>query len=131
VRCDAAPVACGLLLTQQRRHRFSLALRALHGRLAGESYRVIAAGPFGYTRIPADPGWKSHDLRDRTFRLVRVALELMQGAISTSCDNRAACRGGENAPPYLHHPPSLRCSAILAFNLPPLSGGCLQDHGVR
>jgi len=81
VRRDAAPVACWLLLTQQRRHRLSLALAllVLHGRLAGESYRVIAAGLFGDARIPAGPGWKTHDLRDRTTRLVRGGLDLMQG----------------------------------------------------
>jgi hypothetical protein len=79
VRRDAAPVACWLLLIQERRHRLSLALRALDGRLAGESYRVIAAGPFGDARIPAGAGCKTHDLRDRTIRLVRGGLELMQG----------------------------------------------------
>ena len=56
-----------------------LALRALDGRLVGESYRVIAAGPFGDARIPADPGWKTHGLRDRTIRLVRAAIGLMLG----------------------------------------------------
>ncbi len=66
-------------LTRQRRHRLGLALRALDGRLAGESYRVIAAGLFGDARVPAGPGWKTHDLRDRTIRLVRSGMELMQG----------------------------------------------------
>jgi hypothetical protein len=66
-------------LTRQRRHRLGLALRALDARLAGEPYRVIAAGLFGDARIPAGPGWKTHDLRDRTIRLVRVGIELMQG----------------------------------------------------
>ena len=78
-RRDAAPVARWLLLTQQRRHLLSLALRALDGRLAGESYRVIATGLFGDARIPAGPGWKTHDLRDRTIRLVRSGIDLMQG----------------------------------------------------
>jgi hypothetical protein len=79
MRRDAAPVACRLLLTQQRRHRLSLALGALDGRLAGQSYRVIATGLFGDTRIPASPGRQRHDLRDRTIRLVRGGLDLMQG----------------------------------------------------
>jgi hypothetical protein len=66
-------------LTRQRRRRLGLALRALDGRLAGESYRVIAAGLFSDARVPAGPGWKTHDLRDRTIRLVRAGVELMQG----------------------------------------------------
>jgi hypothetical protein len=66
-------------LTRQRRHRLALALRALDGRLAGESNRVIATGLFGDVRVPAGPGWKTHDLRDRTIRLVRSGMELMQG----------------------------------------------------
>jgi hypothetical protein len=66
-------------LTPQRRRRLGLALRALDARLSGESYRVIAAGLFGDARIPAGPGWKTHDLRDRTIRLVRAGMELMQG----------------------------------------------------
>jgi len=66
-------------LTRQRRHRLVLTLRALDGRLAGESYRVIARGLFGDERVAAGPGWKTHDLRDRTIRLVRTGMELMQG----------------------------------------------------
>jgi hypothetical protein len=66
-------------LTRQRRHRLVLTLRALDARLAGESYRVIAAGLFTDARIPVGPGWKTHDLRDRTIRLVRAGKELMQG----------------------------------------------------
>jgi len=66
-------------LTPQRRRRLGLALRALDARLAGESYRVIAAGLFGDARVPAGPGWKTHDLRDRAIRLVRAGIELMQG----------------------------------------------------
>jgi hypothetical protein len=66
-------------LTRQRRHRLGLVLRALDARLAGESYRAIAAGLFGDARVPAGRGWKTHDLRDRTIRLVRSGIELMQG----------------------------------------------------
>jgi len=65
-------------LTRQRRHRLVLMLRALDARLAGESYRVIAAGLFGDARMPVGPGWKTDDLRDRTIRLVRAGMELMQ-----------------------------------------------------
>jgi hypothetical protein len=66
-------------LTPQRRHRLRLTLRALDGRRAGESYRVIAQGLFGRTRIPAGAAWKTHELRDRTIRLARAGLELMRG----------------------------------------------------
>jgi len=65
-------------LTRQRRHRLGLTLRALDGRLAGETYRVIAQTLFGRARVPAVPGWKTHELRDRTIRLARAGLELMQ-----------------------------------------------------
>ena len=66
-------------LTSQRRHRLHLTLRTLDGRLAGESYRVIAQSLFGRARIPAGAGWKTHELRDRTIRLARAGLELMRG----------------------------------------------------
>ena len=66
-------------LTRQRRHRLRLALRALDGRLAGESYREIAKSLFGHARIPAGAAWKTHELRDRTIRLARAGLELMRG----------------------------------------------------
>jgi hypothetical protein len=66
-------------LTRQRRHRLRLTLRALDGRLAGKSYRVIAQGLFGRTRVPAGAGWKTHELRDRTIRLARAGLMLMRG----------------------------------------------------
>jgi hypothetical protein len=66
-------------LTRQRRHRLRLTLRALDGRLAGESYRVIAQTLFGRARIPAGAGWKTHELRDRIIRLARAGLKLMRG----------------------------------------------------
>jgi hypothetical protein len=66
-------------LTRQRRHRLGLTLRALDGRLAGESYRVIAQSLFGRTRIPTGAAWKTHELRDRTIRLARAGLKLMRG----------------------------------------------------
>jgi hypothetical protein len=67
------------LLTPQRRHRLILALRALDGHQAGESYRAIAQGLFGANRVPNGSGWKTHDLRDRTIRLVRYGSGLMRG----------------------------------------------------
>jgi hypothetical protein len=66
-------------LTRQRRHRLRLTVRALDGRLAGESYRVIAQGLFGRARVPTGAGWKTHELRDRTIRLARAGLTLMRG----------------------------------------------------
>jgi hypothetical protein len=66
-------------LTRQQRQRLTFALRALDGRLAGETYRAIAQALFGAARVPAGPGWKTHDLRDRTIRLARAGLKLMQG----------------------------------------------------
>jgi hypothetical protein len=66
-------------LTQQRHRRLALTLRALDAHLAGETYRAIAQGLFGPERIPAGSGWKTHDLRDRTIRLVRAGIALMRG----------------------------------------------------
>ncbi|WP_342723736.1 DUF2285 domain-containing protein [Bradyrhizobium sp. B097] len=61
-----------------RWHRHVLALRAVDGWLEGNSYRNIAQGLFGKPRIP-DRGWKTHDLRSRTIRLVQMGLRLMRG----------------------------------------------------
>ena len=65
-------------LTLQRRKRLTLELRALDGWLQGNSYRAIAGGLFGQHRI-AGRGWKTHDLRSRTIRLVQSGLTLMRG----------------------------------------------------
>jgi hypothetical protein len=65
-------------LSPQRRQRLSLTLRALDGRIEGNSYRAIAEGLFGATRIP-DRAWKTHDLRNRTIRLVQSGFALMRG----------------------------------------------------
>ena len=67
-----------LPLPVQRRRRLILAVRALDGWLEGNSYREIAEGLFGRRRVP-DRGWKSHDLRGRTIRLVQTGLALMRG----------------------------------------------------
>jgi hypothetical protein len=65
-------------VTSQRRHRLILAMRALDGRIEGNSYRVIAESLFGATRMP-ERGWKTHDLRNRTIRLVQTGTLLMRG----------------------------------------------------
>jgi hypothetical protein len=66
-------------LMPQRRQRLVLVLRALDGHLAGETYRVIAQVLFGEVRLPTGKAWKTHDLRDRTIRLVRTGIDLMRG----------------------------------------------------
>jgi hypothetical protein len=64
-------------LTPQRRQRLRLALRALDGRLAKATYRELAQVLFGG---PQDSDrWKTHELRDRTIRLVRIGFGLMRG----------------------------------------------------
>lgn len=65
-------------LSKQRRERLSAAIRALDAHSAGGSYRVVAEALFGKKRIP-DRAWKTHDLRNRTIRLVQGALALMRG----------------------------------------------------
>jgi hypothetical protein len=66
-------------LSPQRRDRLVLALRALDAHLVGETYRVIAQVLFGRAGLPMGGSWKTHDLRDRTIRLVRTGLDLMRG----------------------------------------------------
>jgi len=51
--------------------------KQLDGKLKGASYRVIAEGLFGAARIP-ERGWKTHDLRNRTIRLVHAGVALMR-----------------------------------------------------
>lgn len=65
-------------LSAQRRQRLALALRALDARLDGSTYRMIAEVLFGAKRIP-ERAWKTHDLRNRTIRLVQTGLALMHG----------------------------------------------------
>jgi hypothetical protein len=66
-------------LPPSRRRRLALVLRALDAHLAGEAYRTIPQGQFGERRVPSGSSWKTHDLRDRTIRLVRTGLHLMRG----------------------------------------------------
>jgi len=72
----ARPPDC---LSARQRQRLRLVLRALDGRLAGSSYRVIAQCLFGKTSSSTGRAWKTHDVRDRTIRLCRRGLELMRG----------------------------------------------------
>ncbi|WP_245285218.1 DUF2285 domain-containing protein [Bradyrhizobium sp. WSM3983] len=65
-------------LSRQRRERLSAAIRALDAHAAGSTYRAIAEALFGKARIP-DRAWKTHDLRNRTIRLVQSGLALMRG----------------------------------------------------
>ncbi|WP_265441227.1 DUF2285 domain-containing protein [Bradyrhizobium sp. SEMIA] len=65
-------------LSKQRRERLSAAIRALDAHSAGASYRVIAETLFGKKRVP-DRAWKTHDLRNRTIRLLQSGLALMRG----------------------------------------------------
>ena len=55
-----------------------MVLRALDARNEGKAYRAIAEGLFGQKRIP-ERAWKTHDLRNRTIRLVQRGLALMRG----------------------------------------------------
>jgi hypothetical protein len=65
-------------VTSKQRHRLMLAMRALDGRIEGNSYRAIAESLFGTIRMP-ERGWKTHDLRNRTIRLVQTGTVLMRG----------------------------------------------------
>ncbi|WP_407169111.1 DUF2285 domain-containing protein [Bradyrhizobium sp. ORS 111] len=65
-------------LSAQQRERLALALRALDGHTDGASYRVIAEVLFGRQRIP-ERGWKTHDIRSRTIRLVQAGRALVRG----------------------------------------------------
>lgn len=65
-------------LSKARRDRLILGLRALDGRLEDASYREIAGVLFGIGDV-SKRGWKTHDLRARTIRLVRFGFDMMQG----------------------------------------------------
>jgi hypothetical protein len=64
-------------LPKARRDRLALALRALDGWQERASYREIAHVIFSCDNV-SERGWKSHDLRDRTIRLVRLGLGMMR-----------------------------------------------------
>ena len=65
-------------LPPARRDRLILSLRALDGRQDHASYREIASALFGPDAVP-EHGWKTHDLRGRTIRLVRFGVGMMKG----------------------------------------------------
>lgn len=66
------------VLSEARRNRLIVALRALDARLDGATHRQIASVLFGAGAIP-ERDWISHDLRDRTARLVRLGVAMMNG----------------------------------------------------
>jgi len=65
-------------LSEARVNRLVLALRALDGRLDGATHREIATSLFGANAVPKRD-WISHELRDRTARLVRLGVSMMNG----------------------------------------------------
>jgi hypothetical protein len=104
----------------------SLALGALDGRLAIASLRRDCPTTHTFRPVPAG----------RHMTCATAPFDWCVAAWSWRLSRPvakigAACWGWRKRDPCLHHPPSRRCSAILAFDLPPLSGGWLQDHGVR
>lgn len=62
-----------------RRRELTLALRALHGRLAGASHRQVATALFGEDVVPPGSAWKASDIRSRTIRLTNAGLRLSGG----------------------------------------------------
>jgi hypothetical protein len=64
--------------SESRRRRFAFALRALDARMDGSTYRDIAEVLFGARRI-SERDWRTHDLRNRTIRLVQSGFALMRG----------------------------------------------------
>ena len=71
-----------------RADRLVMALRALDGRLQGASYRAIAEGLFGESRVALEP-WKTSTLRDTTIRLVRTGLAMSQSGYRDLLKGRA------------------------------------------
>ena len=65
-------------LTAQAADRLILALRALDGKLDGATQFEIATALFRPRNL-TKRDWIDHDLRDRTGRLVRLGLRLMNG----------------------------------------------------
>jgi hypothetical protein len=64
-------------LSTARRNRLILGLRALDARTENATYRDIAGALFGGAAIPGRD-WKSHDLRQRTLRLVQFGTSMMR-----------------------------------------------------
>ena len=109
-------------LSPQRRQRLALALRALDTRADGNPYRVIAEVLFGARRIP-ERAWKTHDLRNRTIRLVQI-FALMRGGyreLLRQSRRKRISEGYRKLPPQHQHPPSRTHSAIVTSDAPPTS----------
>jgi hypothetical protein len=66
------------MLTSERRNRLIHALRALDGRLERATYPEIAAILFDTEPI-SKRDWISHELRDRTGRIIRLGFSMMRG----------------------------------------------------
>ena len=112
----ASPGADPAALSPQRQVRLLDALRALDGRQDGASYREIADALFGRRPISSS-SWKTHSLRDRVIRTVRLGKRSCRATIAAcySIPIAAASRspplrvaispGPEIANPRRDHPP--------------------------
>jgi hypothetical protein len=76
---DRSPLLPRDPLTRLERERLILKLRALDGRLAGETYREIAQVLSARGRRLEHRPWKSHDRRSWIIRLVKEGERLMRG----------------------------------------------------
>ncbi|WP_346732642.1 DUF2285 domain-containing protein [Bradyrhizobium sp. 186] len=108
-------------LSKQRRERLSAAIRALDARNSGGTYRSVAEALFGKKRVP-DRAWKTHDLRNRTIRLVQGGLALMRGGyeLSPKVGDGGNREGGISwgclTPPLLHRRSDMPCPTITSSN---------------
>ena len=66
-------------LSQTRRERLALSLRAVDARHAGATRREIAETIFGPEQVPEGVAFDDHHLRSRTARLIRDGLALIAG----------------------------------------------------
>ena len=65
-------------LTKRQRQILDFVTQFIELHRYSPSYREIATALFGVGAV-SGRGWKSHDLRDRTIRLVHFGLAMMQG----------------------------------------------------
>lgn len=72
-----SPGASFRAMPDQLRQFHTLSLRALDARLAGESYRGIAAALFGFRGDKTD--WESDPRKNKARRLVAAGLHMMHG----------------------------------------------------
>jgi hypothetical protein len=94
---DAPPAPGFMNYPHSVAQRLALALRALDGRIEGNSYRAIAEGLFGARHMP-ERAWKTHDLRNRTIRLVQTGSAMMRGGYRALL-RPAKRQGGRNSSP--------------------------------